>query len=1085
MSKSDNNQSIYTGAEPVHESGSTLTLDKHSNLSNPSNPSNPSNSQVSLETTSTIDSFSLEDLHCCLGCIQSDDLETLSEVLEDVQNLGEYEQKYNLGTLNMALELSPDHPEIIELLLTKNPDINFPDRNGSTPLHKALEISKSIGIRLISMGANLHLVDESGWAPIHLACLYGLDDIVELLLVNGVSPSVSIKDKNGQEPIHIACERGSVSIVELLLANGVSINTKDKNGMYPIHFASVSGNLVLIKLLLNRGANIHEKTFRFDTPLIYATMNLNYDTIEFLLNEGSHIHDRNHLALSPILVAAESRDLEVIRLLLSRGANIHDRNMENLNPIMLAVKNGYPNTVEFLLESGQKINTRTDEGDSLIILSVKSGNTKVVNLLVKNGADIDDKDSDGETLVSIAIRKGFHEILNILLSKGGLGTNVLVSSRGGLVTFTRDYTAENSQMNSYILLGARSGHSKVVDVLMKRGANIHYKDSCGSTPMSIAIENGFHKIVDVLLSGVRGGGGANFERDSGYEISLIEQAMNSGHVEVVKVLHKNNAITRDELNGYNILTKSIKQGHIDIFKFLIQVFPRFINSRSGDDLVTPLMRACVRQEDEYFDMLLKMNPKIDLVDSDGMNAIMYACRYGSTDFVDKILKLDRDNNLNLINNQDSSGKTALMHAGQFGSNQVLVEILSFNPSLDVRSMDGKTALMYAVEHERESIVNILLSSGASKDIQDNRGKTVLFIALEKGYHQIASCIICSEKSLEIRSKYYRLAFLKALELRNRDVIRLLLDKVESGIIDINKQLEGEENFLVQLLKLDLESSAIPYLIDRTDNLNARDLDGKTCIMVAFTGGRNLTAYRKSIIKKLLERGADIKCIDTYGLDCLAHIVTQLDPDALQYFFELFPNSCDGTNVGLDLLLKAFSLLTIEAGSIQDFQDHQDNLEDYKDIYKLLLNNGAGNKFFNAVRIDIETCRMLLETIPDCLSLTDTRDYNSLMIACEASNLQVIELLLSKENVDINYRNREGYSSLMIALNEDKGNVVQLLKDKGADTTDTDDSCPACLLYHPVNKMVVSGCGHKHCRPCYLTMRSKPLTNKCSCCRGPL
>ena len=78
---------------------------------------------------------------------------------------------------------------------------------------------------------NLHLVDKSGWAPIHLACLYGIDDIVELLLVNGVSPSVSIKDKNGQEPIHIACERGSVSIVELLLDNGVSINTKDKNGI--------------------------------------------------------------------------------------------------------------------------------------------------------------------------------------------------------------------------------------------------------------------------------------------------------------------------------------------------------------------------------------------------------------------------------------------------------------------------------------------------------------------------------------------------------------------------------------------------------------------------------------------------------------------------------------------------------------------------------------------------------------------------------------------------------------------------------------------------------------------------------------
>lgn len=1055
MSKSDNNKSIYTGDKNVHEHEHEHEHEHlHESLSTPI-MDKQSNSLVFLETTSSIDSVRPEG----------------------VLNLSEYEQKFNLSTLNMAIESFWDRPEFIELLLTKNPDLNFSDTNGSTPLHKAIEISEHIAKRLISMGANLNLVDKFGFAPIHMASFCGSVDIVELLLINGVSHDVRVKDERGHNPLHIASKRGAVRIVELLLS---------------------------------KGADIHEKTLDFNTPIIIASEYLNEEVVSFLLANGANVHDRNHQANSPILLAAKNGYDEIIYLLLSHGANIHDRNLENLNPIMLAAKNGHYEVVELLLKAGQNINTRTDTGDSLIILAAKSGHDDVVEILVKNGANIHDKDSYGKTPMTIAIENGFHRIISVLLASGGL------------VIYERDLSSDNS----LILLGARSGHWKVVNVLMKRGANIHHKASDGSTPMSIAIENGFHKIVNVLLSvDIFGGaGGANFERDSGSNISLIELAMNSGYVEVVKVLYKNKAITRDELDGDNILTKSIQQGHIDIFKFLIEAFPRFINSRSGDDLRTPLMRACFRPENEYFDMLLAKNPKIDLVDSAGMNVIMYACRYGYPYLVNKILKYDLDNNLNLINNQDSNGKTALMHAGQYGCNNNLVEILSFNPSIDVRSLDGKTALMYAVEHERESIVNILLSSGASIDIQDNQDKTVLFMALETGNFKIINDIICSEKSLEIQSKYYRLAFLKAFELRNRDVIGLLLDKVESGIIDINKQLEGEENFLVQLLKLDLDSSTVPKLIDRTrtDNINARDFDGKTCIMVAFTGGRNLTNYRKSIIKKLLERGADIKCTDTNGLDCLAHIVTQLDPDALQYFFELFPNSCDGTDVGLDLLLKVFSKSNMPGDNFEEFHDiHEDKYENYIDIFKLLLHNGAANKYFNAVRTDIETCRMLLETRPDCLRLVDTRDYNSLMIACDAANIhvvelllsekkvninrrnreginalmitigckapniQVIELLLSKEDVDINCRNREGYSPLMLALNEDKMDTVQLLKDKGADTTDTEDSCPTCILFHPANKMVVSVCGHKHCRPCYLTMRSKPLTNKCSCCRGPL
>jgi len=97
------------------------------------------------------------------------------------------------------------------------------DINAGLPLHKALQKShEETAILMVEKGADVHLTNESGSTPLHIAAWYRLFTVSELLLNRGADANAVTA--SGDTPLHKVCrsnfESRTREMIELLLSHG-------------------------------------------------------------------------------------------------------------------------------------------------------------------------------------------------------------------------------------------------------------------------------------------------------------------------------------------------------------------------------------------------------------------------------------------------------------------------------------------------------------------------------------------------------------------------------------------------------------------------------------------------------------------------------------------------------------------------------------------------------------------------------------------------------------------------------------------------------------------------------------------------
>jgi ankyrin repeat protein len=311
-----------------------------------------------------------------------------------------------------------NHPEVVDLLIHHDAEINARTRKGDPPAWRAPDSgggSHGLGIvrggwpergyreptpgemtallyaardgridmarTLIAANANVNQVEANGVSPLLMAISNNHIDVARLLLEHGagVNADVNASDWWGRTPLWTAVD-----------LRDLEVNKTDDNGV------DRPAALQLIQALLDRGANVNART-KEQPPLRRWLMPI------------SDISWVDFTGQTAFLRAALSADLAVMHLLLDKGADPNIATFAGTTPMMAAAGVNYVGgqtyseskqfleAVQLCLEKGADVNAVNSMGIAAVIGAANRGSDDILELLVKKGASLDVKDKQGRT----------------------------------------------------------------------------------------------------------------------------------------------------------------------------------------------------------------------------------------------------------------------------------------------------------------------------------------------------------------------------------------------------------------------------------------------------------------------------------------------------------------------------------------------------------------------------------------------------------------------------------------------------------------------------------------------------------------
>jgi ankyrin repeat protein len=271
--------------------------------------------------------------------------------------------------LRSAAIFRKDNGQIVQFLLDQGAEIDLPDTDGETALHKAVETENLQVVRtLLDRGASLGWVGSDGSKALHIATSHGDVEIVKLLLDRGAT--LGQVNPWGETALHIATRDGHVDTVQLLLDRGANPEAVDLEGSTALHIAAAKEDMNKVQLLLDRGASLEHENPWGETALHIAARSGNVDTVQLLLNRGGNLERVDCEGSTALHIAVWSEKIGTVQLLLEKGADMQAKthrgetvlHSATFHPFLQGSQSGMSDIVQLLLDRGADVNARNNRG---------------------------------------------------------------------------------------------------------------------------------------------------------------------------------------------------------------------------------------------------------------------------------------------------------------------------------------------------------------------------------------------------------------------------------------------------------------------------------------------------------------------------------------------------------------------------------------------------------------------------------------------------------------------------------------------------------------------------------------------------
>lgn len=512
-----------------------------------------------------------------------------------------------------------------------------------------------------------------------------------------------------------------ISILTLFVTAGnIRIFAQD------IETASRKGNIEDLKICLSKGADPNYKWDK-ETILSHAFNDKTLEMPKLLINtKGIRINEWN-LRPAPevtwkftaLMRAVEYPDM--VKLLLDKGAliDLQDEWLQwdgkpsehgGNTALMLSVKD-YTASTKILLDRGAKINVQNRRGETALMLSVS--NTETAKLLIDKGASLDIQTLGGETALMYAAGK-YTDVVKLLLDKGA---DILIRQSTYKVSpNAMDYAARHGNIEAAKLILAKAislgvkdeilysavhwaviaDQVEMVKYLLDQGANIEGNDDLGGyTPL---MNSSLFEMVDLLVKR-----GANVNAKNKFNYTPLHKAVFNFVEGKRKEKDCKKILNLLISNGANLNAQD-NNGNTPLMTAIQKTAPAKILIAKGADVnlanknkETPLMLAAKGG-------LLKVVLVVPVI-----GPFAEACKL--------LIAKGAD-----VNAQDVFGKTALMHAASAAHAQgdsyssytgLLSLLIGKGAKLEIEDKDGHTALYWAQRFNRAKSADLLIAKGAN------------------------------------------------------------------------------------------------------------------------------------------------------------------------------------------------------------------------------------------------------------------------------------------------------------------------------------------------------------------------------------
>ncbi|CAE7816722.1 unnamed protein product [Symbiodinium sp. CCMP2592] len=276
---------------------------------------------------------------------------------------------------------------------------------------------------------------------------------------------------------------------------------------------------------------------------------------------------------------------------------------------------------------------------------------------------------------------------------------------------------------------AEEGHLKVVEALLKAGAELEARSEAGKTALTVAAMNtrghGRLSVVEALLR-------AGAEPEA-CDADCIISVGTTGHPKVFEALLKAGVpLEARDLYGSTALLSAACFWDLHLVDVLVRAGAQLeARDQYGG---TTLMSAAGCGDLEVVEVLIRAGAQLEASSWRG-TALTLAADNGHLRVVEVLLKAGAQ-----LEARDKEGNTALMWTAASGHVKVVEALLRAGAQIEARSADGFTALTWAVDEGQLQVVEALLKAGARAEALDKK------LAQDKGHLQIAATILGSAYS---------------------------------------------------------------------------------------------------------------------------------------------------------------------------------------------------------------------------------------------------------------------------------------------------------------------------------------------------